>query len=365
MKIVFLCGSLEPGRDGVGDYTRRLSGELIRKGHLITIIAINDHHISESIESIQYVDGISINVLRLSGKESSKNRFNKVFQFTDLFKPEWLSLQFVPFSFHKKGLPWGLAKQLALLGNGRKWHIMFHELWVGMDKNDSLKLKILGRLQKHIVKKTIDKLDPKIINTQTRLYQAQLDRMGYESEILPLFGNIPYLYQSEEKRNGLINIAVFGGIHQGAKLEKFINELPKANKYKFHFIGSNGPEQGNWIVTLSKNNVDYQLHGWLGIEEISKILSKCHWGLTSTPYYLSDKSGSAATMLEHNLIVFCIARQWNPRDIKVEVLANDAIIEWKTTLDMESFISCKRYKAENNIEFIAKNFINRFKMKQV
>lgn len=365
MKVVFLCGSLEPGRDGVGDYTRRLSGELIRKGHLIKIIAINDHHISESLESIQFVDGISVNVLRLSGKETFKNRFNKVFQFIDQFEPEWLSLQFVPFSFHKKGLPWGLAKQLALLGNGRKWHIMFHELWVGMAKNDSLKLKILGRLQKHIIKKMIDKLVPKIINTQTRLYQAQLDIMGYESEILPLFGNIPNLYQSEEKRNGSINIAVFGGIHRGAKLENFINELPKANKYKFHFIGSNGAEQENWIVTLSKNNVDFQLHGWLGNEEISKILSKCHLGLTSTPYYLSEKSGSAAAMLEHNLIVFCIARKWTPRELKVELLTNDAIIKWKKNIDIKTFIGNKRYNSENKLELIAENFINRLKINQV
>ena len=32
MKIVFICGCLEPGKDGVGDYTRRLSAELIDHG---------------------------------------------------------------------------------------------------------------------------------------------------------------------------------------------------------------------------------------------------------------------------------------------------------------------------------------------
>ena len=41
MKLIFICGSLEPGRDGVGDYTRRLAGELIRQGHQIAIIALN------------------------------------------------------------------------------------------------------------------------------------------------------------------------------------------------------------------------------------------------------------------------------------------------------------------------------------
>ncbi|MBZ9731295.1 hypothetical protein LB467_16515 [Salegentibacter sp. JZCK2] len=363
VKITFLCGCLEPGRDGVGDYTLRLAMELIKNGHKVSIVSLNDHFLPKN--SFEVLEQNLIPVIRVRLGNKQIQILSKVKRYIEEWDPEWLSLQFVPFSFHKKGLPIKLASQLNKLGKGRRWHIMFHELWVGMDNKDSFKLKLLGSLQKHIVKKTIDILVPEIINTHTRLYLSKLDKMGCKSDLLPLFGNIPILFQSEEKRNGIINIAVFGGIHPGAKLKKFINEVPKANKYKFHFIGSNGPEQGNWVATLTKNNVDYQLHGWLGIEEISKILSKCQWGVTSTPYYLSEKSGSTAAMLEHNLIVFCIARKWNPRDIKVEVLANDAIIKWKTTLDMESFIKCKRYKSENNIEVIAENFINRLKTKQV
>jgi hypothetical protein len=40
MRIVFLCFSLEPGRDGVGDYTRALAGELIRPGHEVCAVAM-------------------------------------------------------------------------------------------------------------------------------------------------------------------------------------------------------------------------------------------------------------------------------------------------------------------------------------
>lgn len=364
MKIIFICGSLEPGKDGVGDYTRRLAGELFRRGLIVKLLALKDPFIKEDQEELQSQGDITIPVLRF-GRNATRNYITlKTKEWIDHFNPEWLSLQFVPFSYHQKGLPLSLAKQLALLGNGRKWHIMFHELWTGMDKKDSFKLKILGNLQKHIVKKTIDTLVPEIINTHTRLYQAQLDKMGYKSELLPLFGNIPNLFLSEEKRNGLINIAVFGGIHQGAKLQKWIKELPKTSNYKFHFIGSNGPEQEKWIATITKNNFEYQSHGWLRVEEISKILSKCQWGLTSTPYYLNEKSGSTAAMLEHNLIVFCIARKWTPRDIKVELLTNDAIIKWKNNLDIESFISNKRDNSENNLEVIAENFINRLKTNQ-
>ena len=42
MKILFFCGSAEPGKDGVGDYTRRLCGELLRIGHETQILSLFD-----------------------------------------------------------------------------------------------------------------------------------------------------------------------------------------------------------------------------------------------------------------------------------------------------------------------------------
>ena len=44
MRLVFLCASLEPGRDGVGDYTRRLAAELAARGHDVACVAMNDRH---------------------------------------------------------------------------------------------------------------------------------------------------------------------------------------------------------------------------------------------------------------------------------------------------------------------------------
>ena len=46
MNILFICGSAEPGKDGVGDYTRRLCGELLRTGHRTRILALCDNHAS-------------------------------------------------------------------------------------------------------------------------------------------------------------------------------------------------------------------------------------------------------------------------------------------------------------------------------
>lgn len=365
MKIIFICGSLEPGRDGVGDYTRRLAGEFIRQGNQAAMLALNDRSINGVIKGEQEQEAINIKVLRLGANESSRDRLFYAKKWIDKLNPEWLSLQYVPFSFHKKGFPWRLAKQLTKLGTGKNWHIMFHELWVGMDKKASYKHIILGNLQKYIIKQTIKVLNPKMINTQTCLYREQLAKLGYKADLLPLFGNIPVLNQREELNEGFTNIAVFGGIHAGAKLKKMIKELPKSNKYKFHFIGSNGPEQDNWIDILKENNIDFTRYGWLKNKEVSRALSSCQWGLTSTPYYLNEKSGSAAAMLEHNLIVFCIARKWKPRNIKAKLLFNKSVIKWKSSLDFEKIIKNKGYKEDYNIEGISKKFIEGLLTNQV
>lgn len=357
MKIIFICGSLEPGRDGVGDYTRRLAGELIRKGNQVAILAINDRSIHGIIMGKQKQEGVNIKVLRLGANESAGDRLFYAKKWIDKLNPEWLSLQYVPFSFHKRGFPWRLGNQLTKLGTGKNWHIMFHELWVGMDKKASFKHRILGGLQRYIIKKTIDVLAPKMIHTQTCLYREQLDKLGFKAELLPLFGNIPILDPLEKEKEDFINIAVFGGIHSGAKLKKMINELPKNNRYKFYFIGSNGPEKDNWINILKENGIDYTRYGWLENKEVSRALSRCQWGLTSTPYYLTEKSGSAAAMLEHNLIVFCIARKWKPRNINAKLLFNESVVKWKSSLDIEKIMKNKRHKEEYKIEAISKKFV--------
>lgn len=105
MKILFICGSLEPGCDGVGDYTRRLAGELIRQGNEVQIIALNDKNVTAVTYQVQEDDITSITCLRLPQNISWNYRMNEAGVFSDAFNPGWLSLQYVPFAFQDKGLP--------------------------------------------------------------------------------------------------------------------------------------------------------------------------------------------------------------------------------------------------------------------
>jgi hypothetical protein len=102
MKIAFLCSSLEPGRDGVGDYTRTLAGELVRLGHQVFLIALNDRWITGEKAEEQ----ARLQTLRFGPNLSIAGRVTIARQALDQFAPDWVSLQYVCYGFHPKGLPW-------------------------------------------------------------------------------------------------------------------------------------------------------------------------------------------------------------------------------------------------------------------
>ena len=130
MKIMFVCGCLEPGRDGVGDYIYRLSLELTHRSHQVKAIALNDHYIDQEFSGNQSATNSVLIINRLPSIWPATKRFDRAKDLVEIFDPEWISLQFVPFSFQRRGLIFNLASQLNLLATKRRLHIMFHELWV-------------------------------------------------------------------------------------------------------------------------------------------------------------------------------------------------------------------------------------------
>jgi hypothetical protein len=326
MKIVFLCGSLQPGHDGVGDYTRRLAAEMFIQGHEVAIIALNDAKIETKFEGIQRSENIDLPVLRLPAAWANKLRFTIAKEWIDKFNPEWISLQFVIFSFHTKGLPVGLIGFLAGLGKGRRWHMMFHELWVGMPVGASGKHIFWGWLQQKIISWLILRLKPEVIHTQSMLYYAQLTRLGFKVNHLPLFSNVPVVSNFESK--GIkkaseikhISIVIFGTIHPQAPVEQIVNEVmlyKKANKSEVSLtlIGRSGTEQERWVSVWKSAGICVDVLGEQPLACISKVLSKATIGVFTGALAMIDKSGTVAAMLAHKLPVICVAQPWKPRRV--------------------------------------------------
>lgn len=327
MKIVFLCGSLEPGRDGVGDYVRRLSAELIGHGHGVAALAINDRHISETFrnENDLYTNGL--NTLRLPAVLDEKERLKVLKNYIEEFNPDWLSLQFVPFSFQSKGLVSGLGKKLKFIGGGRKWHVMFHELWVGMSAESSIKEKVWGGVQRFLIGRMLQTLKPSVINTHTGLYKKYIEGMGMAAEILPLFSNIPVLNaelidEKIHKNTGAVTgkIVIFGGIHGGAPVKQLAEEAKLYGNQsgispELVIIGRSGRETKNWVDEWKASGLSVTELGEQSEEKISEILAGATFGIFTTPIALVEKSGSVAAMRDHGVHLLCVSRSWTPMGI--------------------------------------------------
>jgi len=316
MKILFICGSVEPGKDGVGDYSRRLCGELIRMGHVAQILSLCDFQVTSLSREYQETEGTRVEMNRIPIVTSNNQRFIWTQNILSGFQPDWVSLQFVPYSFNPKGLPFWLPLFIKKLKGNHKWHLMFHELWLGIDMESSFRHKCIGKLQQVIVKKVVHNAKPYFISTQNKLYQFFLQSHKITADILPICGNIPVAAMKNES-NEFTQLVLFGTIHPGAPFKEFVDDLI-INSSKFDkpikvvFIGKNGSELITFTDILDSCNICYEVMGIQSEKIISQALINSDFGISTTPYFQTEKSGVFAAYREHQINTICVSRQWTP-----------------------------------------------------
>jgi hypothetical protein len=370
MKILFICGSIELGKDGVGDYTRRLSGELLRAGYEIQILSLCDKQAECFFTENQEIEETLVTVRRIPMSSNYEPRLDWTQDILNEFEPDWISLQFVPYSFNPKGLPFWLPSFLKKLKGNHKWHIMFHELWIGMDSNATFKSKCIGLLQNALVLRILKGNEKILINTQTDLYQSKISDLGYNAQILPLFSNIIKNKESNiEKTSDDLDLkfCLFGSIHYGAPVQRFIDDLKQVisvseeiRTLKFIFIGNCGTAIEEWKKVLLENKINFEITGFVTDLEISNLLSNCQYGISTTPYLLNQKSGSLAAMFDHQLPVLCVARNWDVKGFNQERFLN--LINYENKESINNFLD-KKFVAsnDNNLDCVGIKFLNGLK----
>ena len=336
MKLAFFCGSLEPGRDGVGDYARRLAGEMARRGHAILCVALNDPHVDKIISLPQEMEGVSVPALRLPSTMPWSQRMERLRGQLEEFHPDWISLQFVPFAFQPRGICLGLGQRLASLRTKAHWHFMFHELWLGLDEHASFKHRVWGALQRLAILDMQGRLRPRLISTQSEPYRTALARENIVAQILPLFSNIPrteddgwetqlkpLLEKSVKKvpaRGELYLAGVLGAVHSEWKIELTLNTLlPLVKRFNKRlvlvFLGKNNMSASAFfeLKTLLGKQAEIIVTGERSGAEISQILNALDLGLATSPQQNIQKSGSVAAMQEHGLPVLVTRDDWHLR----------------------------------------------------
>jgi len=317
VNCVFVCSSLESGRDAVGDYCRGLAAGLKNLGHQTALVGLNDLFVAATEESRQPVP-----MLRLAHNEAWPTRVKRAKQFLDKCRAEWISFQFVSYGFHPKGLAHRLPRICAPLAAGRKVHVMFHEIWIGAKTNAPWKERVVGAVQKHMILHWLRDLNPRVVHATNAAYAGLLRAEGVHVLDLPLFGNIApsrapdfqeEIYRragvTRETRNRFWLFGIFGGVPGDWKLEPLLERLWRLAKTEgkkpvliaFGKREAAGEKVMAGLAEKFDGRFPVVLFGSHSEERVSEFLQTIDFGIAAAPLGLLGKSSAAAAMLEHGL----------------------------------------------------------------
>jgi hypothetical protein len=338
MKIAFITAGLEPGKDGVGDYTRRLAGECILRGHQCRLIALNDRYklnaetrqakqveVSSDFQEWQECEGSQVECLRLPVSQRWPEHAELARRWLEDFQPDWVSLQYVCYGYHPKGLAWKWNKVFTELGGLTKHrHLMFHELWI--DPPPYYR-RFIGRMQRAIIRHLYKSYKPELVTTSMTFYQQRLIDLGIKATVLPLFSNIPLARGNGGKIVGLLQAAGsqiakheretfvtgvnFATIHPDFKMEALVKWLVRLQKQSgkpilLSLIGRTGNMAATFVKRINSLNskaFEAVILGECVGETISQMLQFADFGISTGSSVFLGKSGTVAAMREHGLPV--------------------------------------------------------------
>ena len=298
MKLLILSPSYVAGTCGVLDYSQLLCEQL------------RLHSVDASVYSIN---------------SQADPSHSKLTEYIDFFQPDWISLQFVSYAYSKRGLisshslPW--TKLRGRLGS----NVIFHETWIGAHLGASLRQRSIGALQRSGIKKAMRIMKPDVVHTTNHLYMRMLERAGISNTLLPLFGNIPISQSSFNPYIKLFDLmapgtsqsdwlvaAFFGTIYPSKHLLDALIWLQNfcLQKQKLLLITSLGysPMAPSLFSDLtlrlpSNESLFFHFTGKLESNTLSTWIGNADFGLSTTPFNIIDKSGSALAFREHGIPV--------------------------------------------------------------
>jgi len=350
MRVAFLCGSLEPWRDGVGDYTRRLANDLQAAGHQVLVIALADPFIDRVVELHQEPGGIA--VLRLPKALWQARQLQAVQVALDSFAPDWVSLQLVVYAYDDRGLLRDLGQQLQRLSGTARRHVMFHELWIGAAAHCPMKERLVGWLQRQLLLRALKRWQPLVSHTSNPVYRQLLQREGLQALPLRVPGSIVIerishrdaraalatrLRLTAEQGGQMIMAGVFGAVHPEWAHAPVLQRLQlscaaQGRQLVLLHMGRAGAA-GNalWQQLRSTLAGKVPLHslGELPPRELSEVLRGLDMGLATTPWALAGKSSTIAAMLEHG--------------VPVVITRNDYLLRGQSTPEPDSHPLLLRY----------------------
>ncbi len=326
MTLAIICGTPEPGRDGIGDHSRLLAAALKARGLPTVLVGMSDGIIeAEARQESQEALGQTIEVLRLSRQRPLAERIPDARRFLDRVGVRHLLFAFVLYDYGHRGIMWQAAPLLPRVAAGRTASILFHETWIGEEDGASLYIRSVGRMQRFMVKRFVRTLDPVRIYTTNATYRAMLGQIGIDAQIVPHFGNVPPGTQNAASwlpaalasagvdigpsgLDGLYLVGLFGSLYPGLDVPRLLPMLDTVarnagRRLCIVAIGHMGARLPQWQAWRHAHGARYGLIdlGEQPPDMISQFLNSLDLAIAATSLAQIGKSGTAAAFLEHGV----------------------------------------------------------------
>ncbi len=311
-RILFICGSLDVGKNGVGDYTRSLAGELSLLGVKSLLVATHDREVTVLTREDQQPDNGSLLPTVRIPRDGKDDRYGILSQTIRGFGPQLVSLQYVPYAYQLKGLPALFGKKIAECIGALPLEIMFHETWnLPVSLTDNPKDWAIYRLQEKFIGDMLERLRPAVVHTHLPTYAARVGRFVDEVTPLPLSTNIPVATPPGSQHvSGVFRIAFFSQLATSDNLLREIDSIHEWNtgrgvKTELVIIGGNqGKAQHLRDAARARlPDLPVAITGFVAATEVSHHLAGAHIGMTPVPVWALGKSGTVAAFLSHRLPV--------------------------------------------------------------
>ncbi|MBY0425346.1 MAG: hypothetical protein K2Q22_06900 [Cytophagales bacterium] len=377
MKILFVCGSLEEGKDGVGDYVRKLSERLASKNIECVSIALNDKETSEFFVNEgsipEFKTSRYFKIHKLIPDKKKGFFLHKLIHF---YSPDVISIQLVIYGIHRRGWLFSFNRHIAPKIHGHVVHLMWHELWIGQLRTSSLMHRLEGFLQRKFIIDFISIVNPSLHHTSIPFYQALLERIGIKSQILPLFSNFSLERDPDFRLSDAIEeyglegekliCVCFGNIFSDFPFDHWLLEAREWNlssnrKIIFCSIGKQGGSSVIWDSWVKKTKgldwIELKALGPKSPKEIQSAFSQSDVGICLTPLEGWGKSGSVAAMIENGLTVIGYEFGISPQNLNFKVPLTQEIICYKLSTINKWPLHFQRHISKSKIESVSTQFI--------
>jgi hypothetical protein len=319
LKIAFVTGCLEPGRDGVGDYVHTLAAACVRAGHEVRLLALAEPRTVPSSE-----EGLSVRRQTLAESRADGGRGARAW--LDAFRPDWTSLHFVPYAFDSRGLFSAQIPALAhVLAAGARRHIFFHEIWIAFAQGAPWRERAVGFLQRRAMARLLRAVSPTAVQTSNGCYRRALTLLGYDATVLPIFGSVPWQADTTPAEidgvgRGDLVCGMFGALHPNWAHDPFLADfatLAAARGQRAVLAAAGSLRQGAarfaQLAERWRGQITFVELGEHPPVQLAAIFARFDFAVTTSPYTLIGKSASAAALREHGLRVVVTNSGQRPR----------------------------------------------------